>query len=457
MPVIDGLDKTHDPARRSFVESANDSETDFPIQNLPLGVFSTDDDPIPRIGVAIGDQILDLKRAAGSDLLPALIPRGALAQDTLNALCRQGRAVLRELRMAIADALDQKASGNAVRAQASHLLVEMSACTMHRPTRVGNYTDFYAGIHHARAAGALLTPENPLPQNYKWVPIAYHGRASSVRVGQGIVGRPLGQHPPTRAGSAPHFGPSEKLDFELEMGFYIAGGNPSGHPVPIGEAGEQIVGFSLLNDWSARDIQRWEMFPLGPFLSKSFATSVSPWVVTSGALAPFRVAAMTRPEGDPRPLDYLLNEVDQARGGIDIALEVYLSTEKMRHAGESPIRLMTSNARHLYWTPAQMVAHHTINGCNLEPGDLIGTGTISGPRPEELSSMLEFTEAGARPVTLPNGEPRGFLLDGDEITFKGRCRRAGFASIGFGSCTGRIVEAEAVVNDKMAAPWEENQ
>jgi fumarylacetoacetase len=443
MTVIDGLDDTHDPARRSFVEAANDPDSEFPIQNLPLGIFSTTGDPIPRIGVAIGDQILDLKRAAAIGLLPASIPPDALGQNTLNALFAGGKAVLRTLRAAIADVLDQRATGNAARAQASSLLVAMGDCLMHRPTRVGNYTDFYAGIHHARAAGALLTPENPLPQNYKWVPIAYHGRASSVRVGQGVVRRPLGQQPPAQAGAAPHFGLSEKLDFELEMGFYVAAGNASGRPIAIGDAGEHIVGFSLLNDWSARDVQRWEMFPLGPFLSKSFATSVSPWVVTAEALAPFRLPAMARPEGDPRPLDYLWNESDQAGGGIDVALEVTLSTEAMRGASTLPVRIMTSNARHLYWTPAQMVAHHTVNGCNLEPGDLIGTGTISGPRPEELSSMLEFTQGGTRPVTLPNGEQRGFLLDGDEITLKGRCTRAGFASLGFGSCTGRIVESEA--------------
>jgi fumarylacetoacetase len=307
---------------------------------------------------------------------------------------------------------------------------------------VANYTDFYAGIYHARAAGALLTPENPLPQNYKWVPIAYHGRASSVQVGRGAVRRPFGQRPPSAAGQDPSFGPCERLDFELEMGFYLGGGNRLGKPIPIAEASQEIIGFSLLNDWSARDIQRWEMFPLGPFLSKSFATSVSPWVVTADALAPFRVPVLPRPEGDPRPLPYLFDETDQAEGGIDVRLQVQLSTAQMRGAREPAVEILTSNAKYLYWTPAQMVAHHTINGCNLRPGDLIGTGTISGPTRAELSSMLELTTAGQQPVVLPYREQRGFLLDDDEVTFRGRCRRQGFVDIGFGACVGRIAAAE---------------
>jgi fumarylacetoacetase len=446
MPAIDDLDETHDPARHSFVESANDPGTDFPIQNLPLGIFATTADPTPRIGVAIGDRIFDLKRASHLELLPPSLPGAVFEQNTLNALFGHGRPLLRQLRLCLANLLDQQPSSNAARRSAADLLTPIDQCTMHRPTQVANYTDFYAGIYHARAAGALLTPENPLPQNYKWVPIAYHGRASSVQVGQGTVRRPLGQRPPAEAGGAPGFGPCERLDFELEMGFYVSGGNGIGNPIPIGEAGREIVGFSLLNDWSARDIQRWEMFPLGPFLSKSFATSVSPWVVTSDALVPFRVAAMARPEGDPRPLGYLLDDTDQSAGGVDVDLEVYLSTERMRHEAQPAARILTSNARHLYWTPAQMVAHHTVNGCNLEAGDLIGTGTISGPSPQQLSSMLEFTAAGAKPVVLPNGEHRGFLSDGDEITFSGRCSRTGFASIGFGSCTGRIAAARALAS-----------
>jgi len=435
------LDETHDPDRRSFVEAANQPDADFPIQNLPFGVFSTDADPVPRIGVAIGDRVFDLKKASAASQRFTRPIRDALQETSLNSLFALGRSSLREVRRVVADMLDQGASGNQVRGHASELLVSAQRCTLHLPAKVANYTDFYAGIYHARAAGALLTPENPLPQNYKWVPIAYHGRASSVQVGEGAVRRPLGQRPPAAPGNPPGFGACERLDFELEMGFYLASGNHLGKPIPIAEASEEIVGFTLLNDWSARDLQRWEMFPLGPFLSKSFGTSVAPWVVTSDALAPFRVAALPRPEGDPRPLDYLFDDEDQKRGGLDVHLEVLLSTAQMRTGDASAVRNLTSNAKYLYWTPAQMVAHHTINGCNLQPGDLIGTGTISGPSPAELSSMLEFTSAGTKPVVLPNGEQRGFLEDGDEITFRGRCSRDGFASIGFGSCTGRIAPA----------------
>jgi fumarylacetoacetase len=436
------LDETHDAARRSFVESANDPETDFPIQNLPLGVFSTRADPTPRIGMAIGDQVFDLKKASGADASLARPTVEALQDASLNRLFSLGHTALRDLRCNAAGRLDQGSRGNQVRRYASELLISMDECSFHLPTKVANYTDFYAGIYHARAAGALLTPENPLPQNYKWVPIAYHGRASSVQIGRGEIRRPLGQRPPAVAGEGPSFGQCERLDFELEMGFYLGGGNQQGKPIPIAQASQEIVGFSLLNDWSARDIQRWEMFPLGPFLSKSFATSVSPWVVTADALAPFRVPVLPRPQGDPRPLPYLFDEADQAEGGIDIHLQVYLSTAQMRGAHEPAVEILTSNARYLYWTPAQMVAHHTINGCNLQPGDLIGTGTISGPTRAELSSMLELTTAGERPVVLPNREQRSFLRDDDEVTFRGRCTRQGFVPIGFGSCVGRIAAAE---------------
>jgi fumarylacetoacetase len=434
-------DETHDPARRSFVASANDPSGDFPIQNLPLGIFSRGKDSKKSPGVAIGNQILDLQAAYQLGLLSKDIPEGAFAESSLNAMFALGRGPLRTLRRKLADALDVGPTGEPTRKNASSLLVPMRECTMHRPTAVPNYTDFYAGIHHARAAGALLTPENPLPPNYKWVPIAYHGRASSVQVGQGIVRRPLGQRPPLVGGGVPGFGPCERLDFELEMGFYLSGGNQLGHSIPVEQASEQILGFSLLNDWSARDVQRWEMYPLGPFLSKSFATSVSPWVVTADALAPFRAAAMLRPAGDPQPLNYLLDSADQESGGLDVKLKVFLTTEKMRSANQAAAEILQSNARYLYWTPAQMVAHHTVNGCNLQAGDLIGTGTISGPTDAELSSMLEFTFAGTRPVTLPNGERRGFLLDGDEIRFEGRCERQGYTSIGFGACVGRIAAA----------------
>ena len=435
------IDETHDPARRSFVSAANDPSGEFPIQNLPLGVFSRGKNGKPSAGIAIGDQILDLRAAHRVGLLPADIPERTVADSSLNSLFALGPRSLRTLRKTISAALEAGPSGEAARRHASDLLAPMGTCTMHRPTAVPNYTDFYAGIYHAKAAGALLTPENPLPANYKWVPIAYHGRASSVQVGQGIVRRPIGQQPPLVDGGVPGFGPCDRLDFELEMGFYLGGGNELGSPIPVADASEQIVGYSLLNDWSARDVQRWEMYPLGPFLSKSFATSVSPWVVTADALAPFRAPAMKRPAGDPRPLKYLLDEDDQDCGGLAIDLKVFLSTKIMRAANEPAAEILRSNASYLYWTPAQMVAHHTVNGCNLVSGDLIGTGTISGPTDAELSSMLELTLAGTRPITLPNGERREFLLDGDEIRFEGRCAKEGYASIGFGACVGRIEEA----------------
>lgn len=445
------IDETHDLARRSFVSGANDPSGEFPIQNLPLGVFSRGKEGKLSAGVGIGDQILDLHAAHRAGLLPGEIPEWTVADSSLNSLFALGPRSLRTLRKAISAALDAGPSGEAARRRASDLLAPMGACTMYRPTAVPNYTDFYAGIHHAKAAGALLTPENPLPANYKWVPIAYHGRASSVQVGQGVVRRPIGQRTPSVDGGSPGFGPCDRLDFELEMGFYLSGGNELGSPIPVARASEQIVGYSLLNDWSARDVQRWEMYPLGPFLSKSFATSVSPWVVTADALAPFRIPAMVRPDGDPQPLNYLLDDDDQGNGGLDIRLKVFLTTEKMRAARDVPAEILSSNAKYLYWTPAQMVAHHTINGCNLLPGDLIGTGTISGPTDAELSSMLEFTMAGTRPVTLPNGERRGFLLDGDEIRFEGRCSREGFVSIGFGACVGMIVAPHQAALESRAA------
>ncbi|MCY0854134.1 fumarylacetoacetate hydrolase family protein [Cupriavidus sp. D39] len=306
----------------------------------------------------------------------------------------------------------------------------MSGCQLYRPTALSNYTDFYAGIHHAIAAGALLTPEDPLPPNYKWVPIAYHGRASSVQVSGATVRRPRGQRPPKSRGEEPGFGPSERLDLELEMGFYVGTGNPQGTSIQIGSASEQIVGFSLLNDWSSRDTQRWEMFPLGPFLSKSFATTVSPWVVTAEALIPFRVPALARSAGDPKPLSYLYDSEDQVSGGLDIALRVLLSSAKMRAEGDDAVEIITSNARHLYWTPAQMVAHHTVNGCNLLPGDLIGTGTISGPTNAELGSMLELTVGGRSRLSFRMANAVPSCLTGTKSLCKGDAKERGSPPLG---------------------------
>lgn len=433
------LNKTHDAASKSFVETANSDETEFPIQNLPLGVFSRTGEK-PRIGSAIGDLILDLEKVADVGFLSGELPSLIQGETSLNILFGGGTSALSDLRHQVFDLLHARSAHSTSDFVARGLLVPQAGAAMHLPSAVSNYTDFYAGIHHARAAGALMQPDNPLPENYLWVPIAYHGRASSVIVSGQPVRRPVGQRRSPGNGP-PDFGPCQRLDLELEMGFYIASGNVLGQTIPIGEARNHIAGYCLLNDWSARDIQMWEMFPLGPFLGKSFSTTVSPWVVTAEALEPFRTAAMARVGDLPQPLPYLDHERDRESGGFDIRLSVKLLTEKMRFSGAPAEEIIRSNARHLYWTTAQMVTHHSSGGCNLLPGDLIGTGTISGPSREELSSLLELTFAGTRPVELASGEQRQFLADGDEISLSARCERDGFASIGFGSCTGRILPA----------------
>lgn len=433
------IDHTHDPHRRSWVDSANAPGADFPVQNLPLGIFAPAG-AAPRAGVAIGTMILDLPAAAKAGLLDGDVAL-AVATDgvSLNTLLARGAALRQALRHQVSALLDAAgAPGEQARALSATLLHASADCTLLLPADIRNYTDFYAGIYHARAAGALMMPDNPLPANYKWVPIAYHGRASSVRASGGTIRRPHGQRRPTTAGAAPAFGPCERLDLELELGMLIGPGNALGEPVAIDAAHEQIAGYCLLNDWSARDFQFWEMVPLGPFLGKNFSTTISPWIITPEALAPFRCAAMARPEGDPAPLPYLHAASDQEKGGVDIALTVWLTTGQMRAAGAPAHAIVHSNARHLYWTPGQMVAHHTSGGCNLVPGDLIGSGTISGPTRDQLSSLLELTAGGTEPVVLPNGERRSWLEDGDEIVFTGRCEREGFVGIGFGQCGGRI-------------------
>lgn len=435
------IDDTHDSRRRSWVDSANRPDSDFPIQNLPLGMFAPAGGA-PRAGVAIGDMILDLPAAADAGLLDDDVAQavGATRGASLNHLLARGPALRQALRRQLCAILDADGSRGALaRKLAPELLHASADCTLLLPVDVRNYTDFYAGIHHARAAGALMMPDNPLPANYKWVPIAYHGRASSVRASGGAIRRPFGQRRPEHAGGAPTFSPCERLDLELELGLIIGTGNGLGEPIGIDDAHGHIAGYCLLNDWSARDFQFWEMVPLGPFLGKNFSTTISPWIVTPEALAPFRCAAMSRPAGDPAPLPYLHDTQDQQAGGLDVALTVWLQTGAMRSAAQAPHAIVHSNVRHLYWTPGQMVAHHTSGGCNLLPGDLIGSGTISGPTRAELSSLLELTAGGAEPVTLPNGERRSWLEDGDEITFTARCTRAGYASIGFGQCSGRIV------------------
>jgi fumarylacetoacetase len=432
------IDATHDAGLKSWVAGA-DGHPDFPIQNLPLGVFLPPGGT-PRGGVAIGDAILDLGVAVSAGLLPAEPGFALAAQAPLNAFLGLGSGPRRALRAALSALLDARSPLRS-RAEATGGLLHRAAdCAMHLPVRVGDYTDFYAGINHAVNVGRLMRPDNPLMPNYKHVPIGYHGRASSIVPSRTPVRRPTGQR--NRPDSpTPLFAPSARLDYELELAVWIGPGNALGEPIPIAAAGEHIAGFGLLNDWSARDIQGWEYQPLGPFLGKNFFTTVSPWIVTPEALAPFRVAQGPRPNGDPQPLPYLADPADQASGALDLALEVTLLTPAMAEMGLPPHVLSRGTARDLYWTVAQMVAHHSCNGCNLQPGDLFGTGTISGTEPGSWGSLLEITRGNKEPVTLPNGETRGFLQDGDTVTLAARAHREGFASIGFGPCTGTVVPA----------------
>ncbi|WP_434677333.1 fumarylacetoacetase [Pseudomonas sp. R1-18] len=424
--------------RRSWVASAN-GHPDFPLQNLPLGVFSHGDST-PRGGVAIGDMILDLQAVIEADLLNgnARDIASVAAREQLNDFFALGAGARQTLRDALLQLLDED-SPHAGRVQAG-LLHPMSECRMHLPARVGDYTDFYVGIHHAMNVGKLFRPDNPLLPNYKYVPIGYHGRASTLCVSGSAVTRPNGQTLPAGE-QEPVFGPCKRLDYELELGVWIGPGNARGEAIAIGQAQQHVAGFCLLNDWSARDIQAWEYQPLGPFLSKSFATTLSPWVITAEALQPFRSAQPGRPEGDPQPLAYLLDDADQRIGALDIELEVLLLTEQMRSANMAPHRLALSNSLHMYWTVAQMVAHHSVNGCALQPGDLFGTGTLSGPQAGQLGSLLEMTEGGKQTVALPSGEQRRFLEDGDEVILRARCHREGQVSIGFGECRGRVSAA----------------
>jgi len=426
---------------RSWVASAND-HADFPLQNLPLGVFSLNGSA-PRSGVAIGEHIFDLQAALEAGLFDGAAKAAVEATlgGQLNAFFELGR----EARVALRERLlELFAEGSTLRgkieAQGAKLLPLAVDCEMHLPAKINDYTDFYVGIEHAQNVGKLFRPDNPLLPNYKYVPIGYHGRASTIRPSGTDVRRPKGQTLPAGQ-SEPTFGPCARLDYELELGIWIGQGNDMGDSIAIGDAADHIAGFCLLNDWSARDIQAWEYQPLGPFLSKSFITSISPWVVTAEALEPFRRAQPARPQGDPQPLPYLLDKRDQAAGGFDIELEVLLLTEAMREQNLPAHRLTLSNTQHMYWTVAQMVAHHSVNGCQLQAGDLFGSGTLSGPESGQFGSLLEITEGGKKPIELASGEVRKFLEDGDEIILRGRCRRDGFASIGFGECRGKVLPA----------------
>ena len=428
------LDETHSPGLMSWVESAN-GHPNFPIQNLPLGVFSVDRRD-PRIGAAIGDFILDLAALSQAALLDEYWQL-ALSLEHLNGWFAHGPEHARALRKRLSKLLSDPQHRPSVEPH----LVPMGRAQMHLPCLIGDYTDFYVGIHHATNVGKQFRPDNPLLPNYKYVPIGYHGRASSVRVSGEPVVRPKGQRKPPEA-DAPDYGPCRRLDYELELGLFIGRGNRLGTTIPIGEAADHIAGYCLLNDWSARDLQAWEYQPLGPFLAKNFMTSISPWVVTPDALAPFRVAMAPRPEGDPEPLDYLDDQGDRASGALGVQIEAAILTRQMREAGERPHLLSQGEAAAaMYWSAAQIVTHHASNGCNLQPGDLIGTGTLSVAGESGLGSLLEISQGGKAPLSLPNGESRSFLEDGDELILSARCVREGAVPIGFGECTGIVRSA----------------
>ena len=430
------LDASHDPSLRSWVESARE-HAEFPIQNLPLGVFSPDAGPA-RGGVAIGDEILDLAALARSGLCADINEIVTVAAaPSLNGFLGLGTGARKQLRARLSALL---ADGSPAQAALKPMLHPAENCTLGLPARIGDYTDFYAGIQHALNIGSLLRPDNPLLPNYKHIPIGYNGRASSVRPSGEAFPRPKGQRK-RPDDTDPTFGPCRNLDYELELGIWIGPGNAPGSAIPIDEADDRIAGFCLLNDWSARDIQAWEYQPLGPFLSKGFATTISPWIVTAEAMAPFRKAQKPRPKGDPAALAYLSPSDATVPHALDVTLEVRIETAAMRAKGLAPHRLSLGTTQDLYWTPAQFVAHHSSNGCNLTPGDLFGSGTISGRDPGSFGSLMEITRGGREPITLPNGESRTYLVDGDAIIMRAAARREGFASIGFGECRAEVLPA----------------
>ncbi|AVO35422.1 fumarylacetoacetase [Ottowia oryzae] len=435
------LNETHDPQLTSWVASANDGRTDFPIQNLPFAIFRRQgSSEVWRGGVAIGDQIVDMAAAvqAGMFTGDALAPAQAAAESSLNHLMGLGPQRLSSLRKALSKALQTGASQEtALKA----CLVPQAEAEYHLPARIGDYTDFYTSVYHATNIGKQFRPDNPLLPNYKWVPIGYHGRSSSIGVSGQAFKRPKGQVKPPNA-EVPALQPSARMDIELEMGVLVGQANALGDAVPITEAESHIFGLVLLNDWSARDIQPWEYQPLGPFLAKNFASTISPWVVTMEALAPFR-APFSHPEGDPQPLPYLSSAANSAEGGLDIQLQALIETPAMRAAKVPPAAFTRTNYRHAYWTAAQMLTHHTVNGCNLQPGDLLGTGTLSGPTLDSACALIELTTGGQNPVQLPGGETRTWLQDGDTVILRGWCEKPGAVRIGFGECVGTVLPAAA--------------
>jgi len=436
------LNETHDPDLTSWVKSANLEDADFPIQNLPFAVFRLRvSDESLRGGVAIGDQVLDLARLAETRAFDSDINEllQLCAGPSLNAFMGRGAAAAAALRRALSQALR---TGSELQQQLQPCLVAQELVEYSVPCRIGDYTDFYTSINHATNVGKLFRPDNPLLPNYKWLPIGYHGRASSIEVSGHEIIRPQGQTKAPDADS-PSFGPCRRLDYETEVGIYIGAGNALGERIAIDDADSHVFGYCIFNDWSARDIQAWEYQPLGPFLSKSFASTISPWIVTSEALLPYRVE-WSRAADDPQPLAYLDSEHNRSRGALDLKLQTYLQTAKMRAAGEPPYLLGQSNFAQSYWSVAQMVTHHTVNGCNLQPGDFFGSGTQSGTSENALGSMLEITHGGKQELALPNGELRKFLADGDCIIMSGHCEKPGAARIGFGSASATILPANPI-------------
>ena len=435
------VNATHDPALRSWVGSANRADCDFPIQNLPFGIFRrAASEEAWRGGVAIGDQVLDLGAIALRELSSSVVTKALAAcagESTLNSFMAMGREAWSALRGFLSEVL-RAGSPHAQTLRAA--LVPQDEVEFALPARIGDYTDFYASIHHATAVGRLFRPDNPLLPNYKWVPIGYHGRASSIRVSGQRFTRPMGQIMSPGA-SSPEVSATRRLDYELEVGVFIGAGNALGTRVHVDRVADHVFGLCLLNDWSARDIQAWEYQPLGPFLAKNFATTISPWIVTFEALAPFQTQWL-RPGEDPQPLSYLDSAAVRAGGAIDVQLEVWLETQRMRATGAPAERLSHATFRDSYWTVAQLVAHHTVNGCNLEAGDLFGSGTQSGPTPAEAGSLLELSQGGKSPITLRSGEMRTFLEDGDRVIFRGWCERDGFRRIGFGEAAGLVLPAD---------------
>lgn len=438
---MSSVNETHDPSLKSWVESANIPGCDFPIQNLPFAQFKrAGSDENFRGGVAIGNQVIDLARLTALSVFSGKANKAASAgaQSSLNALMAMGRETWSELRLSLSRGLRLD---SAEKQQIEQCMVSQNEVEYSLPCVIGDYTDFYTSIHHATSVGKLFRPDNPLLPNYKWVPIGYHGRASSIDVSGQTFHRPIGQLKLPDE-NKPFLSATKRLDHELEIGIFIGAGNKLGEPIDIELAENHVFGFCLFNDWSARDIQAWEYQPLGPFLGKSFASTISPWIVTLEALAPYR-APFTRPAEDPQPLVYLTSDSNSASGGIDIKLQVLIQTEKMRNDGLPPEKIADSNFIYSYWTVAQMVTHHTVNGCNLRPGDLLGSGTQSGPLPEQAGSLLELSKGGKQTITLGNGESRTFIEDGDSLIIRGYCQNDSAARIGFGEVSSTVLPAQS--------------